>query len=65
MTKTTQATQMGIFLPNLSATNPANTAPQSAPPEVKDVTSSCSLEDNSWPKAVPTLTSTEEMYPVS
>lgn len=44
MMKTTQADQIGIFRPNLSAVRPAQMAPTNAPPEVSDVTSSCSEE---------------------
>lgn len=63
--KTTQAAQMGIFLPKRSAVRPAPTAPTRAPPLVREVTNSCSLEESLWPKEVPIVTNTEEMYPVS
>ena len=61
MTKTVQAAQMGILRPNRSAVRPAKTAPTSAPPEVSDVTSSCSLELSSWPRDDPSVTRTEEI----
>lgn len=58
MTKTAHAAQMGILRPNRSAVSPAATAPTKAPPEVREVTSSASLEESSWPSDVPIVTRT-------
>jgi len=60
-----QPAYMPNLRPYLSAGRPAIRAPTRAPPDVRDVTISCSLVESSWPRSLPSVTSTAEMTPVS
>lgn len=61
MMKVAQASQIGVLRPKRSAVRPAMIAPIKAPPEVREVTSSCSLELRMCPSEVPMETKTDEM----